>query len=826
MLVGLWSLLIVFVVIPAAAFAAHDIVSSLDRDMASLRAEIKAAQRSLAKSGPRVKPPRSRGREVKPRMARPGTKPQMARPTVKPRKRELPLSVGKMHKQVNSLSRTVSEAAKTCRPCKAPRQLTRNIKDLDVSVDALVQAKKVGDKRRAEKILRGMSATLVRMKRPVKLLASEMKKQLKPGLARPPIGQKPGRQPMKPGRPGVGKKPVVSSSNIRDLHLKVGKTSKIVLKGKNLDQFVRARVILDNKPAKDIDVRIRSKSKKSLELIIRVKAKAQAGAYQLQLANSNAELMVVPQVNMIWRPLFDAGTSADPTKIESAFFTPSEIKSGESTTLTIVLDHPAKDSGEIIEIARDRYDLWERLPERATVPAGKRRASVSLTTNGSRQSTPATQGYAVTLDYKGKLMAPSVRVTDIQPPPSDPCNSYTFTVNPNSVNAGGEAIGTIELGCPAPAGGAEVGIAVPGFPSSIQSIPDKIVVPAGQKEKTFAIATNPSFTMDVTAVIEARYRGPHQTARLNIRCAKVASVTLPSDTIVGGQSMTGTVTLDKEAPPGGFTVRLERDVDSDSPPHLLKVAPENLLIPAGQREGSFTITTKEVDKHYGYGIHAWGNGYAYNHVSLWPVVGVTALTTYRPGEPDLHPPPADGRNGATVPVYVNLNYMPPKAGFTVNLSKGSNDAEMLKAVSIPSTFTVPHPKRFAAFEAITTPVSKEGGVWITARGVSTVIRFALPPPLSGIHSDFPSITGGSTIRASVWLSKVSEVGAIDINLSSSDPTVARVPATVTVPGTGNTPDWGFFHIETMRVPNSKTVTITATDGKVTKTLKLTVSPGS
>ncbi len=191
MLAGLWSLLIVFVVIPATTFAARDVVFSLDSDMAALNGEIKAAQRSLAKSGPGVKPGPARKREVKSRTARPGAKPQMARPTVKPPKRELPIPLGKMEKQLRSLSRTVAKAEQACPRCRSAREMAKRVKALTGSVKALAQAKNRGDRPEALKILSKMSGTLGTIENQIGRLASEMRKEIQPQPGRGKIKRKP-----------------------------------------------------------------------------------------------------------------------------------------------------------------------------------------------------------------------------------------------------------------------------------------------------------------------------------------------------------------------------------------------------------------------------------------------------------------------------------------------------------------------------------------------------------------------------------------------------------------------------------------------------------
>lgn len=98
------------------------------------------------------------------------------------------------------------------------------------------------------------------------------------------------------------------------------------------------------------------------------------------------------------------------------------------------------------------------------------------------------------------------------------------------------------------------------------------------------------------------------------------------------------------------------------------------------------------------------------------------------------------------------------------------------------------------------------------------------PPEPGVLQEVavtPSVVGGATPIASVRFSPAPGPGGASVALSSSNPGVANVPATVTVPA-GETV--GAFSVTTSAVTENTLVTITATHAGVTRTTTLTVTP--
>lgn len=82
----------------------------------------------------------------------------------------------------------------------------------------------------------------------------------------------------------------------------------------------------------------------------------------------------------------------------------------------------------------------------------------------------------------------------------------------------------------------------------------------------------------------------------------VASLTLSQTTVVGGNTIPGTVSLSAAAPSGGFVVSL-----SSSNPGLAQVAP-SVTVPAGQTSAGFSVSTVQVDDTRSATITGTGGG--------------------------------------------------------------------------------------------------------------------------------------------------------------------------------------------------------------------------
>jgi hypothetical protein len=160
---------------------------------------------------------------------------------------------------------------------------------------------------------------------------------------------------------------------------------------------------------------------------------------------------------------------------------------------------------------------------------------------------------------------------------------------------------------------------------------------------------------------------------------------------------------------------------------------------------------------------------------------------------------------------------PVAQGFTVQLSS-SNQAAVVPQfpVAVPTGATV------ASFEVQTAPVLQSTVVTIsvTANGSTRTAQLTISPPVPASVTTYQGVTGGLSTYGSIALTgDAPREGGPTIQLSSSNPAVATVPASVTV---GARNDEVGFPIATTPVVQTTVVTITATSGGVSKTAQLAV----
>jgi len=116
-----------------------------------------------------------------------------------------------------------------------------------------------------------------------------------------------------------------------------------------------------------------------------------------------------------------------------------------------------------------------------------------------------------------------------------------------------------------------------------------------------------------------------------------------------------------------------------------------------------------------------------------------------------------------------------------------------------------------------TVAALSGGV----TGTAAVTITAPPPSVLSLSLSPASVAGGSSSTGTVTLTGTAPAGGVSVALSSSDTTVATVPASVTVPAGATS---ATFTVSTISVASATPVTISASAGGVTQTATLAVNP--
>ncbi|HET6384310.1 MAG TPA: hypothetical protein VFJ58_13030, partial [Armatimonadota bacterium] len=132
--------------------------------------------------------------------------------------------------------------------------------------------------------------------------------------------------------------------------------------------------------------------------------------------------------------------------------------------------------------------------------------------------------------------------------------SINFTAN--SVQGGQPITGTIVLNGVAGTGGAVVNLT---SNSTSAVVPASFTIPAGQSSGTFQVTTS-AVTANTPVVITSNFNGSSQTFTLTLTpgpvsgTPSVSTITFALAGGIGGQTATGTITLNSAAPAGGTVV--------------------------------------------------------------------------------------------------------------------------------------------------------------------------------------------------------------------------------------------------------------------------------
>jgi hypothetical protein len=140
--------------------------------------------------------------------------------------------------------------------------------------------------------------------------------------------------------------------------------------------------------------------------------------------------------------------------------------------------------------------------------------------------------------------------------------------------------------------------------------------------------------------------------------------------------------------------------------------------------------------------------------------------------------PASVTGGQQAAGVVTLTSSAPAGGLIVDLATAN------PAVTLPANVTVTTAATTASFTVTTSPVAAATTATITGstNGVSKSASLTIAAPvLSALALNPTTVVGGNSSTGTVTLSGKAPLGGVAVNLTSSKPSRASVPASVTVP---------------------------------------------
>ena len=262
--------------------------------------------------------------------------------------------------------------------------------------------------------------------------------------------------------------------------------------------------------------------------------------------------------------------------LSSVSVSPTSSTGGSSVSGTVTLSGAAPVGG--VSVLLSSNSVSATVPGSVNVAAGSTIATFTVAAKSVTSSVAAT----ITATYQGVSKTAALSIT-----PVTTASLSSISLNASSVTGGTSATGTVTLNTAAPLGGAKISLS---SSSTSATVPASVTVAAGNSTANFTI-TAKTVSVTTSATIKATYNGVSQSAALTITPVStkpaLSAVSLNPATVTGGQSSTGTVTLNAAAPAGGVSIELWTTGTA-------AFVPANVTVAAGSTSATFTISTIEA----------------------------------------------------------------------------------------------------------------------------------------------------------------------------------------------------------------------------------------
>lgn len=281
--------------------------------------------------------------------------------------------------------------------------------------------------------------------------------------------------------------------------------------------------------------------------------------------------------------------------LQGVTLNPTMVYGTQVSTGTVTLQANAPVGGTVIGLSSSNTTV-AKVPATVTVAAGSNTATFSVTSQNVASDSTATISATLNGSSVGALLTVKVAV------PS------TLTLNPTEVRGGKPSTGTITLTGPAPTGGLKVNLLSSN--TAAATVLATMTIAATKTSGTFPVTTL-GVASQQTSTISGTAKGVTVQATLTVDPAVPKSMTFNPTSVVGGNPVTATLTLDGKAPAGGLVVTLSSDKPGVASP------PASVTVAAGASTATFTITTTHGATTQTAHISATANG-----VTISPALSV------------------------------------------------------------------------------------------------------------------------------------------------------------------------------------------------------------
>ncbi|MDR3687834.1 MAG: hypothetical protein P4L46_00545 [Fimbriimonas sp.] len=476
------------------------------------------------------------------------------------------------------------------------------------------------------------------------------------------------------------------------------------------------------------------------------------------------------------------------TTIASVSVQPTNVSGGSDCVGTVLLTGSAPAGGIVVSLLSGNASAT--VPATITIPSGSSSGQFAVTTSPVSAVTPLT--LLATDQITTRTCILTVRLAQL--------SSLAVTPSPVVGGSATPVAGVVNLDGPAPTGGATVTLA-----SSNQAAvttPQSVTVPAGSKSVQFAVTTVQNST-PYGPTISATFGGITKSASLSVIPEQVTGLSLDPASITSGKMTSGTVSISQTAGPSGIKVHLTASGTD-------VVTPLEAVVQSGATSATFNIGTVPVKLSETLNVTA-ANGASTKSAALTLVPaklsGITAT-------------PASLVGGNPSSITLTLDGPAPAGGLSVSLFADN------QAVSAPATVTVPAGKTFVTFAVDTSGVSASTAVKLSATASSVTTSTVMtikPASLASLKLSIRLVVGGSStpVTGTILLNGQAPTGGVVLNLASSNPYAATVPATVTVPAGQRQIE---FPITTLQTPVVYNMAVSANLGGASQSVTLVVDP--
>ncbi len=497
---------------------------------------------------------------------------------------------------------------------------------------------------------------------------------------------------------------------------------------------------------------------------------------------STSPVSTVSSVNVsaTYRATFSAALVVNPPMLSSLTLNPGTLVGGNTSTGTVTLTGPAPASGTVVTLSDN--SAYVSVPSSVTVSSGRTSATFTVSTSGVSSQTSA----SITASLGTSSTSASLLLT--------PPVVQSLSLAPGELVGGrSNSVATVTLNGHAPSAGAVVTLS--SGTTSAATVPSSVTVPANATSATFTVTTY-GVSVSTAATITATYNGT-ATALLTVDPLSLTSISLSPTSLIGGNSATGTATLNAVAPSTGTVVTLRSS-------SAAAVVPASVTIASGHTSATFTVSTSAV------------SGTTTATISgTYTTTASANLTITAPQVRTVSMSPTSVSGGLQSTGTVTLTGVAPQSGVVVSLSSSKTSA-----AQVPASVTVAAGNSTATFTVTTTPVSSSTTSTITAAGLASAVLTVTAPVLSSVALSPSTVKGGTNSTGTVTLGSPAPSGGAVVSLSSNNSTYASVPGSVTVAAGSTTAN---FTVTTRSTLIQRSATITGTYNG-SRTATLTVSP--